>query len=109
MMFACSSGKNRRFFHLSVNSSVFFLLRFVVTGRKQNQVGVPKVKVRVENSSLAGEAKSILLDPIDFLRGFSVLKDELVRLAAKYRQHPLTAREHHQHHYRHYQHQHPPV
>ena len=43
------------------------------------QVGVPKVKVRVENSSITGDANSILLDPIDFLRGFSVLKDELVR------------------------------
>lgn len=42
------------------------------------QVGVPKVKVRVENKSVGGEANSILLDPIDFLRGFSVLKDELV-------------------------------
>lgn len=36
--------------------------------------------MRVENSAIAGEANSILLDPIDFLRGFSVLKDELVRL-----------------------------
>ena len=43
------------------------------------QVGVPKVKVRVENSDLAGDHNSILLDPIDFLRGFSVLKDQLVR------------------------------
>lgn len=42
------------------------------------QVGVPKVKIRVENSSIAGEGNNILLDPIDFLRGFSVLKDELV-------------------------------
>lgn len=40
---------------------------------------MPKVKVRVEHSDLAGEANNILLDPIDFLRGFSVLKDELVR------------------------------
>lgn len=41
------------------------------------------MKVRVENSSIAGEANSILLDPIDFLRGFSVLKDELVREEAR--------------------------
>lgn len=42
---------------------------------------MPKVKVRVENSSVAGEANSILLDPIEFLRDFSVLKDELVSVA----------------------------
>lgn len=47
------------------------------------QVGVPKVKVRVENSSVGVEANSILLDPIDFLRGFSVLKDELVSILKK--------------------------
>lgn len=46
--------------------------------KQKTQVGVPKVKVRVENSSIGGGANSILLDPIDFLRGFSVLKDELV-------------------------------
>ncbi|CAM9536993.1 unnamed protein product, partial [Ascophyllum nodosum] len=48
--------------------------------RTEKEVGVPKVKVRVENSSITGDANSILLDPIDFLRGFSVLKDELVHL-----------------------------
>ncbi|CAM9813311.1 unnamed protein product, partial [Hapterophycus canaliculatus] len=52
----------------------------VALQRTEDEVGVPKVKVRVENSSIAGEANSILLDPIDFLRGFSVLKDELVHL-----------------------------
>eukprot|EP00752_Nemacystus_decipiens_P003017 g2798.t1 len=52
----------------------------VALQRTEDEVGVPKVKVRVENSDLVGEANSILLDPIDFLRGFSVLKDELVHL-----------------------------
>lgn len=51
----------------------------VVVPEKNEKVGVPKVKVRVDNSSIAGEGNSILLDPIDFLRGFSVLKDELVK------------------------------
>ncbi|CAM9781170.1 unnamed protein product [Pylaiella littoralis] len=52
----------------------------VALQRTEDEVGVPKVKVRVENTAIAGEANSILLDPIDFLRGFSVLKDELVHL-----------------------------
>lgn len=37
------------------------------------------MKVRVETRSITGDANNILLDPIDFLRGFSVLKDDLVR------------------------------
>lgn len=48
------------------------------------QIGVPKVKVRVENTSTAGGVNSILLDPIEFLRDFSVLKDELVSASSSH-------------------------
>ncbi|CAM9194143.1 unnamed protein product, partial [Phaeothamnion confervicola] len=42
--------------------------------------GVPRVRVKVEHTGPGGDSNSILLDPMDFLRGFSVLKDELVHL-----------------------------
>ncbi|CAM9272315.1 unnamed protein product [Chrysoparadoxa australica] len=58
-------------------------------------VGVPKVKVRVENTGVEG-SNSILLDPNDFLTGFSVLKDELVHLrTALENDREYTVDEHH--------------
>lgn len=51
----------------------------VALQRMEDSLGVPKVKVKVENVGPDG-TNSLLLDPMDFLRDLSVLKDELVHL-----------------------------
>jgi hypothetical protein len=38
------------------------------------RVSMVQVKVKVENTDIDGDVHTILLDPMDFLRGFSVLK-----------------------------------
>jgi hypothetical protein len=51
--------------HITLN--VFTCLDYCVTI-------VLQVKVKVENTDIDGDVHTILLDPMDFLRGFSVLK-----------------------------------
>jgi hypothetical protein len=73
----------------------------VALQRVEEGLGTPKVKIKVELGSggLDGEQgnnNSILLDPMDFMRGFSVLKDELTHLrTAKDNGREYTVDEHH--------------